>query len=123
MIKKLAFGLTLFLAAAVNAHAASGFVKGKIKNVRVHDAKEYPNTWAPPIFWITLEGVTTAGNCQKWAGNPLFVMDSQMAFSMVLAYQMAGKEVAIYFDDTKLNVENAWCRAIYITGGDQVPTY
>ncbi|HMY38461.1 MAG TPA: hypothetical protein PK011_03980, partial [Marinagarivorans sp.] len=92
-----------------------------IKNFRVHDGKEYPNNWAPPIFWFTLEGVTAAGNCQKWSGNPLFVMDSQMAFSMVLAYQLAGKEVAVYFDDTKLNVEGAWCRALYITGGDQVP--
>lgn len=121
MLNKLLCGMAIFLATTLNSYAATGYVKGKIKNFRVHDGKEFPNNWAPPIFWFTLEGVTAAGTCQKWLGNPLFVMDSQMAFSMVLAYQLAGKEVVIYFDDSKLNVENAWCRALYITDGDQVP--
>lgn len=121
MFYKTLITITVFLASALNAHATAGYAKGKIKNFRVHDGKEYPNNWAPPTFWFTLEGVTAAGACQKWLGNPLFVMDSQMAFSMVLAYQLAGKEVAVYFDDSKLNPEGAWCRALYITGGDQVP--
>ncbi len=118
---KIIFAITLFLTSTLNAHAATGYVKGKIKNFRVHDGKEYPSNWAPPIFWFTLEGVSAAGTCRKWVESPLFVMDSQMAFSMVLAYQLAGKEVAIYYDDTKLNSEGAWCRALYITGGDSVP--
>lgn len=121
MLKTLLPLITINILITLNADAATGYSKGKIKNFRVHDGKEYPGNWAPPVFWFTLEGVTAAGTCRTWNGNPLFVMDSQMAFSMVLAYQLAGKEIAIYYDDTKLNSENAWCRALYITGGDQIP--
>ena len=121
MLKRFTSALILILATAMDSYAATGIVKGKIKNFRVNESKEFANNWAPPLFWFTLEGVTSACNCQKWYGNPLFVMDSQMAFSTILEYQLAGKEVAIYFDDSKLNSENAWCRALYVTGGDQVP--
>jgi hypothetical protein len=68
-----------------------------------------------------LEGVTSAGSCKLWNGNVLFVMDSDSALSFVLAAEMADREIAVRYDDSKLNVENYWCKATYLTIGDPVP--
>jgi len=116
------FGIlfTLFLITFTTVGLAeTGHKKGKVQYIRVHGEAEHP-TWAPPIFWFTLEGVTNAGTCRVWNGNVLFVMDSDSALSLVLAAEMADKEIAVRYDDTKLNVENYWCKATYVTLGDSV---
>lgn len=112
------FLLILSIFFTLNVHAESGHKQGTVKNIRVHDKAEYP-TWAPPLFWFTLEGVLSAGTCKTYKGNVLFVMDSQSSFSIILAADMAGREIAVHYDDTKLNVENHWCKATYVTTGKQ----
>jgi len=103
-----------------SVNAETGHKKGTVQYIRVHDAMEHP-AWAPPIFWFTLNGVTSAGTCPVWNGNVLFAMDSEQAMSIVLAAQMAVRDVAIRFDDAKKHSGDHWCKATYITIGENVP--
>lgn len=114
-------GLFLGLSLTFSAMAETGHKKGEIQHIRVHGEAEHAN-WAPPNFWFTLEDVTSAGSCKTWHGNVLFVMDSEAALSIVLAAEMAGREVSVRYDDTILNGES-WCKATYVTLGDPVPLY
>lgn len=116
--------LALFLISILSSFkvmAGNGFVKGTVEYIRVHDTQNL--NWKPPIFWLTLNGVTSAGQCKTWAGNVLFVMDSEAALSLALSAYMSGKEVAIRYDDEKLNSENHWCKAQYITLGEPAPLH
>lgn len=112
--------LTLAVMFINTAHAASGFLKGKVEFIRTHDADAYPD-WAPPIFWFTLSGVTEAGSClNNWNGGRfIFVGTNEQQLSILLASQMAGREVSIHWDDTEL--VNGWCKARYITTGTPPP--
>lgn len=114
------FKLIVFVclvALSSSAFAETGYKKGQVQYIRVHGEAEHAS-WAPPIFWFTLEGVTSAGACKLWNGNVLFVMDSNAALTMVLAAEMADKELVAHFDDTKLNKDNYWCKATFVTLGD-----
>jgi hypothetical protein len=115
MVKLIVFVCLVIL--SFSAFSENGHKKGKVQYLRVHDEAEHPN-WAPPIFWFTLEGVTSAGTCKVWNGNVLFVMDSDAALSLILAAEMGDKELVVRFDDTKLNKDNNWCKATYVTLGD-----
>ena len=117
-MKKIAFILALLTTSGL-ANAEAGYRKGKVFNIRVHDTKENPN-WAPPLFWFTLEGVTSAGACPLFNGKVLFVMDSDSAMSIILAAEMADREVSIRYDDTQKHVDG-WCKAGHLTIGDPVP--
>lgn len=110
--------LSLLFLASTSAISSAGIVKGEIKNIRVHDPLIHSADWAPPIFWFTLEGVTTAGTCNALDGNTMFVMDSDQAYSMILGAYMAGKEVAVRFDDTMRAPNAQWCKATHITIGN-----
>ena len=51
--------------------ADSGHLKGKVEYLRVHDAEN--QSWVPPVFWFSIEGVSAAGSCGLWQGRPIFV--------------------------------------------------
>src|SRR6266446_4863957 len=102
------------------AHGATGIVKGTVEFVRIHDAA-WPD-FAPPRFWFTLNGVTSAGACVTWtAGKIAFVSESKEAYAPILSAQITGKEVAVYFNDAITIL--GWCRAGYITRGNPPPLY
>ena len=107
------FFLSFFLF-SYSTWAEAGRTKGTVEYVRVHDGAQYP-TWEPPIFWFTLNGVTTAGGCAKYEGNVLFIADSPASLSMVLTAYTAGKEIATGYDDA--STLNGYCRAGFITMG------
>ena len=98
-----------------------GVVSGNVQYIRTHNDSLYASTWAPPLFWFTIEGVTTAGSCRKYGNNVLFVMDSEQAYSMVMAAYMANKAIAVKFDDELLTDTN-YCKAKYVTVGNPPPT-
>lgn len=112
----------ILLALPLVSLAENGHKKGLVQHIRVHDAKAHP-AWAPPTFWFTLEGVTSAGSCNTWHGNVLFAMDSEAALSIVLSAQMAGREISVRYDDSVLHVDNFWCKATYVTTGKPAPLY
>jgi hypothetical protein len=109
-----------WLCLPIGSHAATGFVKGTVEWVRIHDATVIPS-WSPPRFWFSLNGVTSAGGCPAWVGGRvLFVSESKEAYNAVLIAQMTGKEIAVYWDDAQTVF---WCRAGYITVGNQPPMF
>ena len=112
--------LALLLLTTSNAFAVKGYVKGTVEFIRVHG--DYSgHQWKPPVFWFTLNGVTSAGNCPKWGNkNVLFVGTSDFAYSMVLANYSSGKEISLSFDDSIKNASN-FCIARHITAGDPPP--
>ncbi len=104
------------------ANAATGFVKGKVQYIRVHDTEVHTSVWSPPSFWFTLEASGSAGDCGKWNGNIGFAMDTEQAYSMVLGAFMAGKEIAVRYDDSlRISENNGWCKATNVTIGDPPP--
>jgi hypothetical protein len=114
------------LLAAVTCGGASaapvvGVAVGQIEYVRTHDATAYP-IWAPPLFWFTLKGVSSAGACQVWtpSNSVMFVSSDKSALSLILAAQMAGQQVEISFDDSK--TVNGYCRAGFVTTGNPPPS-
>ena len=116
---------TRFLSAALilisAANADAGVYKtGKVQYMRIHDAAILPG-WAPPIFWFTLTGVNSVANSPLWNGHVLFVSSSQQSFSMVMAAQLAEKEVGVYVDETRRHPDG-WCMAGYITNGNPPPS-
>jgi len=117
MFKMTIFILMLFTS---SAYAATGLVKGKIQYVRVHDSATHGSGWTPPIFWFTIEGVTSSGSCRKFGSNVLFVMDTDQAYSMVMAAFMADKEIAVRYDDSVLS-PYSYCKATYLTVGNPPP--
>ena len=56
--------------------ATTGSVTGTVQYYRVHDSTMNP-AWAPPLFWFTLNDVTSAGTCVLFNGNVLFVASSK----------------------------------------------
>lgn len=96
------------------AVAAQGFAVGKVKYIRMHDVTD--TYWKPPVFWFVLEGTPSVGACPIWNGNVLFVAETEQAFSLLLAAQMAQMQVAVRWDDT--GRKNTWCKAFNITTGD-----
>lgn len=102
------------------AHAEAGYKKGKVKNIRTHHLNQ--SSWPQPMFWFTVEGVATAGNCPQWHGNILFVGDSEQVLSMVLATYMSGGELAVRYDDS-LKAPSGHCFAQYVTLGDPAPLH
>jgi len=100
-----------------NAYATAAYVKGKVEFMRVHHMQQAG--WAPPIFWFTLQGISTAGTCKLWYNNVLFVGDSDQMNAMILSAYMSGKEVAVYYDDLALT--SGYCKAQYVTLGDPAP--
>ena len=86
--------------------------------MRVHEEGHGNGAWSPPVFWFTLKGVKNVGNCSTWSGSDttLFVANSEMFYSMILAAQAQGGEIAVAWDDTK--TRNGWCRALFITSGN-----
>jgi len=105
---------------ALHSQASTGWVKGQVEFVRVHDGVQLPD-WAPPKFWFTLKNVSQAGNCPKWGVAPLFVMNDRQSLSVVLAAQASGQEIALPFDDAKLS--SGYCTPGYITIGNPAPLY
>ena len=43
---------------------------GQVEFVRTHDSQLFPS-WAPPVHWFTLTGVTSLGMCPTWSGRVL----------------------------------------------------
>lgn len=114
--------MALLLSMATAASATGGFSKGQVEFVRTHDGTGVSGPgWAPPRFWFTLKGVSSAGTCKTWNGKVLFVANDRQALAVVLAAQAAGLEVAVYWDDTQLT--NGWCTAQYMTTGNPAPLY
>jgi len=95
--------------------AASGVKKGKIKYVRVHEPQH--GEWAPPVFWFSLEGVSSLGSCKTWHGDVLLIAEHEYFFSMVLATQARDGELAVFIDDSKIGTAG-YCRAVFITTGN-----
>ena len=104
------------------AYAETGIVSGAIKHIRIHDGVAHTSSWTPPIFWFSLEGVASAGQCKKYNGSVLFVMDTDQAYSMIMAAFMAGKEVSLRYDE-ELVAASTYCKATYVTIGNPPPTY
>lgn len=102
-----------------NALANIKFVSGQIEYVRTHDGDVLP-MWRPPAFWFTLQGVAEAGSCPTWGGTVLFVSKDSATYSMILGAFMAGKPVAVAYDDS-VRFTGDWCVANYITLGNPPP--
>ncbi|PCI48216.1 MAG: hypothetical protein COB43_09415 [Oceanospirillales bacterium] len=102
------------------AYGETGYKKGTIEYIRVHD--ESIASWEPPVFWFTLNGVTSAGSCPAWNGNVLFVATSQYTYSLIMAAYMAGKEMALGYDDTYKHA-SSYCIVKHVTAGDPPPTF
>lgn len=106
------------------AGAATGLVKGTVEFVRVHDVAISGQGWAPPTFWFSLNGVGAQGACGTWAqgaGRVLFVGRTREAYLAVLSASMAGKEIAVFWDDTQQ--VNGLCIAGWITQGNPPPLF
>jgi hypothetical protein len=100
--------------------AGTGITIGSVKYFRTHDPTVYP-TWAPPRFWFQLSGVSSAGACQTWHGDVLFVAETKEELAMIMsAYSTTGL-IGVAWDDTTL--QNGWCKALYLTAGDPPPLY
>ncbi len=112
------FSILMFVSAY--SFSAQGTVKGKIEYVRIHDGNVHA-LWKPPTFWFTLQGVSSAGSCGTWNGNVLFVMDSEQAYSMILAAYMADKEISVHYIDTIPAQDGRFCKATQATMGDPPP--
>lgn len=112
--------LVLMVMLSFNVHSAAGIIKGNVQYVRVHDSTQHGPAWAPPIFWFTLETGELAGNCPRHHGKPLFVMDSDHAFSIVMAAYMSGQEVSVRYDDNFV-APTAYCKGTFITIGNPPP--
>ena len=102
---------------------ATGFVKGTVEFARVHDGAVVGAAWAPPRFWFSLTGITSAGGCPTWSlnGKVLFASETKEAYLAVLSAYMTGRELAVYWDDTQ--ILNGLCRAGQITIGNPPPTF
>lgn len=101
--------------------AATGFVKGHVELIRTHNPVFLPS-WAPPAFWFSLTGVTSAGSCQGWVtGTILWAQSDKQALTLVLAAQLAGTEIEVAYDDNVL-FNGAFCSPLYITTGNPAPT-
>lgn len=110
----------MFFFVASLSFAETGARIGKIEYIRVHDHNTA--NWEPPVFWFTIEGVTSAGSCQQWGdGKVLFVGDSEQMLSMVMSAYIAGLDVLVNYDDELLT--NIYCRARYVTFGNPPPNY
>ncbi|MDE1310025.1 hypothetical protein MEG05_01925 [Vibrio aestuarianus] len=101
------------------AFANIKFVSGEIEYVRTHDGDEIP-AWRPPVFWFSLQGVTEAGSCRTWNGTVLFTARDSAAYSMILGAFMAGKPVAVAYNENT-RFAGAWCVVSYITLGNPPP--
>lgn len=113
----------IFLLCVSNvALSAAGVVKGKVQYIRTHNSELWAGSeWAPPRFWFTLEGGSSAGSCLKYNGeNIMFVMDNDQAYSMIMAAFMAGKEISVVWDD-QLRSGTNHCFAKYVTVGNPPP--
>lgn len=115
---KCIFALLILLISAP-VLAGSGSKSGVVEYIRTHDGSIHSG-WEAPIFWFTLAGVTSAGSCGTWNGRVLFVMDSDHAYSMILAAHMAGKEIGLRYDDAHRASASNYCKATYITLGSPV---
>jgi hypothetical protein len=120
-IKAVRITLLAAFAAAPCAQAASGVVVGSaVEYVRSHDGTAFP-AWAPPGYWFTLKGVTSAGTCAKWtSGTVMFVGTDKQTLSLVLMAMSTGQGVEVQFDDT--NLINGFCRAGFVTIGNPPPS-
>lgn len=118
LISVLTFTL-IFLSSS--AFSEAGYRKGTIQYIRTHD-ESIGEAWESPTFWFTLNGVAEAGSCPKWGGNILFVANTPQAYSMIMASFMAGKEVAVRYDDTHQNAA-AYCVVKHITVGNPPPLH
>lgn len=109
--------LALGLAAATfPAWSAPGFVKGQVEYMRTHDGASNPG-WAPPRFWVTLKGVSSAGSCRHWtSGTVLFVFNDSQSLSFLLAAYTAGHQVVIHYDDAL--TQEGFCVGKYATLGE-----
>ena len=104
------------LAFSFNAYTQTGFAKGTIQYVRTFDSQSN-GVWVPPVFWFTLNEVTSANNCLLWSnGHALFVMDTNQALSLILASYTSNREIGVTYDDTV--TWGGWCKAKYITLGN-----
>jgi hypothetical protein len=111
----------VILASASIAHASSAIVVGNVSAVRTHDATAQP-TWAPPLYWVTLKGVTSAGKCSLFGatGEVLFVGADMQSMVMALTAQAKGFQLSVAYNDAD-NI-NGYCRIQYLTIGNPVPT-
>ncbi|MEC4729049.1 hypothetical protein HWQ46_26405 [Shewanella sp. D64] len=109
----------LILLISTPALAKAGSKSGVVEYIRTHDGSIH-TSWEAPIFWFTLAGVTSAGSCGTWNGRVLFVMDTDHAYSMILAAHMAGKDVGLRYDDEKRAQSSTYCKATFITLGSPV---
>ena len=95
--------------------AATGNVSGTVQYLRTHNAANEP-AWAPPLFWFTLTGVTSAGACTKGTTpSVVFIGDDTQALAIITSALASGELITVHYDDTKLI--NAACVAEYITVG------
>ncbi|WP_096087868.1 hypothetical protein [Agaribacterium haliotis] len=113
------FGVLMSCLASSVSFANAGKLKGKVEYIRIHDAENA--SWVPPIFWFSVEGVTNAGNCGLWQGRPIFVGNSSEMLSILLAAQMADREISFQWDDAVLT--NGKCRVGYVTTGNPPPLF
>lgn len=114
--------LSIVLSSSTMTHAAVGYKKGKVEYIRSHNTVTHSATWAPPNFWFTLEGVSSAGTCKTWHGNVLFAMDNEQSYSMILSAYMADKEISIRYDDANKNA-HGWCNSTHVTVGNPPPLF
>jgi len=121
---KIGAALLLTLSALLSPLACygDGFVKGTVEFIRIHDAASNPS-WAPPRFWFTLNGVTSAGGCLvNWHGRVLFAAESKEFYATVLTAYMTGKELAVFYRESE-TAQGGYCRSVYITIGDPPPMF
>jgi hypothetical protein len=109
----------LILLLSCPALAGAGSQSGVVEYIRTHDGSIHTG-WEVPIFWFTLAGVTSAGSCGTWNGRVLFVMDTDHAYSMILAAHMAGKEIGLRYDDGQRAPSSNYCKATHITLGSPI---
>jgi len=103
--------------AATSSHAVQ-FAVGVVDAVRTHDAVAQPQ-WAPPMYWITLKGVTSAGTCGKFGSEVMFVGTDYSSFAMAVKAETSALPVSVAYSDTDL--VNGYCRIEYLSMGNPPP--
>ena len=111
--------IAIFITISFCFEASAAKVKGTVEYIRVHGPEHTGGQWTPPLFWFTLNEVTSAESCSTYNGNVVWVAEHEHFLSILLATQATGSEIAIDYDESK--TKNNFCRALNITTGKPPP--
>lgn len=103
------FAFITFVAFMPTAHSEAFTVEGHITHFRVHDGGYRPD-WADSAAWIHVENATHNGACAVSSEGNTYLRirpGESSLYSAVLAAHLAGRRVAVGFNDA--NVDQGMC--------------